>query len=1122
MRVYGGTGSGRVQRNQGSEGGRWTEADVLIPDGSVGHLDFRLLFEACPDVLLVLAPDSPRFTMVAATEARLAATHTSREQILGRPLFEVFPDNPDDPAATGTSNLRASLDRVLATRAADTMAVQKYDIRGRDGRFQVKYWSPKNIPVLSPEGHVLYILHRVEEVTELVLANELGEKLRDETRAMEREVVKRSQELAEANRELRSANAKLGEVDAAKTAFFSNVSHEFRTPLTLLLGPVEEALERPEPSLGGEELRALHRNALRLLRLVNSVLDFSRIEAGRLSICFEPTDLAALTAGLASSFQSLVSSAGLEFVVDCPPLDQVAYVDREQWEKIVLNLVSNAFKHTFEGRITVELRGRDGWAVLSVTDTGTGIPDGDQAAIFERFHRVTGARGRTFEGTGIGLSLVREFVRAHGGTVHVESALGRGSTFTVSVPLGSPPLPTGRALVKAELARPEAAAPFVLEASQWQRTEPERGMLPQDASTTGTAAATVPEPGRVLVVDDNADMRDYIVRALRPHFAVDTAPDGEAALEHVRAKPPDLVVSDVMMPRLDGYGLASALRASPETRWIPLILLSARAGEEAVVTGLAMGADDYLLKPFSSRELVSRVRTHLEATRKRTSALRASVTRFRRLAGSGIIGITVADSSGRVLEANETFLSMVGYSEDDLRSGALDWGILAPGGNLSERVGLEIVSPHEEECVRKDGSLVPVLVSSAPLDDGESLTISLDLSERRRLEDQFREAQKMEALGRLAGGIAHDFNNLLSVILGYAEMRVEDLAPNEPLRADLEEIRSAAVRAADLTRQILAFSRRQVLEMRALNLNHSVAGTEKMLRRLLGADVELTTLPAAELWTVQADAGQIEQILMNLAVNARDAMPSGGKLTIETGNVELDSDYARLHHGTTPGEYVMLAVSDTGMGMDRATLTRIFEPFFTTKERGKGTGLGLATVFGIVKQSGGHIWVYSEPDNGTTFKVYFPRIAGEVMRAPSERPAPMSSRGTETVLLVEDDDQLRGLVGNILRRLGYVVFEASSGSEALLIAEQHGVNIHLLLTDVILPRMGGRQLADRVMEMRPEIKVLFMSGYTDDTVLRHGVLDSGVSYLQKPITPRTLGLKVKEVLRRTGDARSRT
>ncbi len=390
--------------------------------------------------------------------------------------------------------------------------------------------------------------------------------------------------------------------------------------------------------------------------------------------------------------------------------------------------------------------------------------------------------------------------------------------------------------------------------------------------------------------------------------------------------------------------------------------------------------------------------------------------------------------------------------------------------------------------------------------------IARDITEERRLEEQFRQAQKMEAVGQLAAGVAHDFNNLLTVITSYSDLLLGDLESTDPRREDLEEIRKATMGAAGLTRQLLAFSRQQVLEPKVLDLNAIVSGAGNMLQRLIGEDIRLVTVLAPDLGAVKADPGQLEQVILNLAVNARDAMPEGGKITVETANAELDAAYAAEHIPVGPGAYVLFSVSDTGVGMEEETKRRIFEPFFTTKEKGKGTGLGLATVYGIVKQSGGFVWVYSEPGHGTTFKIYLPRVNEKAEVVPRGTALPPSVRGTETVLLAEDAGPLRTVVRQILKRNGYTVLEAPDGKSALDKAAEHAGPIHLLLTDVIMPEMSGRQLAERLRARRPELKVLFVSGYTDNAIVRHGILEPGIAFLQKPFSPESLARKVREVL----------
>jgi PAS domain S-box-containing protein len=643
---------------------------------------------------------------------------------------------------------------------------------------------------------------------------------------------------------------------------------------------------------------------------------------------------------------------------------------------------------------------------------------------------------------------------------------------------------------------------------------------------------------RVLMAEDSATDAKLIVGELRRggrSVEFERVETPEAMRAALKRQPWDLVTSDWSMPK---FSVPAALAILEESRLdLPLIIVSGTIGEEAAVEAMRAGAHDYVLKdklgrltPAVERE-VREAKERL-AHRRAEEALRASEVRFSRLSQAGIIGIVIADVHGNISDANDAYLQMVGYSREELVQGAVRWADLTPpeladlGARSVEQLqATGVAPPWETETFRKDGSRVPVLVGVAMLEYPKTIAFIVDLTKRkqaeagqrqaeqalRQSEEQLRQAQKMEAVGRLAGGVAHDFNNVLSVILSYADFILSDLKPSDPLCSDLGEISKAATRAAGLTRQLLMFSRQQVFEPKVIDLHEALTGMDKMIQRILGEDVAFLSLPPKVSGRVKVDPSHIEQVILNLVVNARDAMPTGGQLTIETANVVLDGSYAMSHLPTKPGPYVMLAVSDTGTGMDRETQKRIFEPFFTTKEMGKGTGLGLSTVFGIVQQSCGNIWVYSELGKGTTFKVYLPRVDEEV-DVLRPQAAPTSLRGTETILLVEDEEQVRTIALNILRRQGYQVIPAQNAGEALLICERHPGGIDLLLTDVVMPQMSGPELAKRLAQTRPEMKVLCMSGYTDDSIVRHGVLETGVAFVQKPLTPALLTRKVRQVL----------
>ncbi|PYO63183.1 MAG: hypothetical protein DMD70_04455 [Gemmatimonadetes bacterium] len=601
---------------------------------------------------------------------------------------------------------------------------------------------------------------------------------------------------------------------------------------------------------------------------------------------------------------------------------------------------------------------------------------------------------------------------------------------------------------------------------------------------------------------------------------------GKGLTEYVVRTGQPLLVTPEVQVELERRGEVELVGA-PSIDWLGVPL---KIGDRAIgalvaqtyTPGVRYGEREKEILQFVSTQVAMAIeRSHAEAD------LRASEARLKAIIDAALDAVITMDGDGVVLSWSPQAERVFGWPASEAVGGKLSTTIIPPRYREAHERGLAhflgtgegpvLNQRIEITGLRRDGREIPVELTITPVRLGGAWLFSAflrDISERKLLEAQLRQAQKMEAVGRLAGGIAHDFNNLLTAIIGYTDLALADLREGDPMRQDMEEILRAAHRAAGLTRQLLAFSRQQVLAPRVLDLNEVVQTVDKMLGRLVGEDIELQSVLAPGLGHIKADPGQLEQVIVNLAVNARDAMPTGGKLTIETADVEMAETRGRDLTTVPAGRYVMLAITDSGTGMDEDTKARIFEPFFTTKEQGKGTGLGLATVYGIVKQSGGFIWVYSEPGHGTTFKIYLPRVEGAADALAPPVGTAAVPRGTETVLIVEDEEAVRALAKTALARKGYRVLEAANGGEALLLCESERAPIHLLVTDVVMPGLGGADLAQRLAPLRSEMKVLFISGYTDRAAARHGTMQPGAAYLEKPFSLDALARKVREVLDR--------
>ena len=775
----------------------------------------------------------------------------------------------------------------------------------------------------------------------------------------------------------------LTDLDRAKTAFFSNVSHELRTPLTLILGPIEDALLSETPP-SHESLEMLHRNALRLLKLVNGLLDFVRIEVGRMRANYQPTDLSLLTTQLSSVFRSAVERAGLKLVVECRPLPEPVYVDRDMWEKIVLNLLSNALKATFDGEIRVSLSSDKTGAVLTVEDTGTGISENELPHLFERFSRIEGARRRSHEGSGIGLALVHELVTMHGGTITVESKPNEGTVFKVRLPFGHEHLASGH--IATESTSPVAVQPsanaYVQEALGWMSPHDKlknqiAGFIAGDQDDNSQVSASRDKPV-VLLVDDNADMREYVRTLLAARFEVVAVSNGKEALDEVKRRPPSLVLSDVMMPEMDGFALLAELRQDPATATIPIIMLSARAGEESRIEGVEAGADDYLTKPFTARELIARVESQLKMDRMRReaaeqrAALTMEVNRARQLAGEALEHVPVAfctmDRAYKITYMNAAANQLAAISGKP-HMGVSLWDLYPNliGSDVEKNIrrAMEDRVPVEfEQFFPAPGNETWFQFYVYPQPGEGIILYCRNTTETRKAEQALRRSEQLAAAGRLAASIAHEINNPLEAVTNLLFLAKNDLSLSSASKDLLEIADKELQRLSHITARSLKFYRQRTAPaFTSLDeVIDSVVYFHDPVIRVRNINIERRYRSAPP---VLCHPGEIQQVFTNLISNALDALPVKGRLILE---VRPARDRIGL-------EGVAVTIADSGEGMDSYMFARLFHPFVTTKGEA-GTGLGLWVSKGILDKHEAHVAVRTKTGCGTVFRIFFPLVPG--------------------------------------------------------------------------------------------------------------------------------------------------
>ena len=924
---------------------------------------------------------------------------------------------------------------------------------------------------------------------------------------------------AQANEAERARAEALAEIDRAKTAFFSNVSHEFRTPLTLLLGPLEDALQKRSEGLTGEALQSAYRNALRLLRLVNTILDFARIEAGRAQAHYVPTDLAVTTQELASAFGSAMERAGLRYSVACDALPEPVFIDREMWEKIVLNLISNAFKYTFDGEIRVELRTTDAGAELVVADTGTGIPPDALSQLFNRFYRVPGASGRTHEGSGIGLSLVRELVKLHGGSIEVDSTVGRGSTFRVRIPFGAAHLPSAQVAQETDhLPSTSGARAFIEEAQRWL---PDFANLEQSGTFLALAQPEMPSATTdahnkptVLLVDDNRDMREYVTRLLKPRFAVIAAEDGQHALDLIDTGVRlDLVLTDVMMPRLDGFGLLKALRARPFTDTTPVIFLSARAGEEARIEGFEVGADDYLIKPFSARELITRIDTHIRLNNLRRAAgeqIRASEERLRIAIDEAGMGTWDFDLRTHEMRWSRSHYALLGLVPDESnpttyrmwRSRVHPADLAAVEAAITKSRDTQSLYSAEYRIIRADSGAVRWLrvfgrflydESGVPV---RNVGVFFDDTDRKTAEIALREADQRKDV--FLATLAHELRNPLSPIRNAAQMLASPKLETEQLQWARSVIQRQVKHMALLLDDLLDVARitqgKLELKRQHLALNSVVDSAVEAARPLLDRKRHRFTvaLPSEPI-TLHADPLRLSQVLSNLLTNAAKYTDAGGHIGLS----------ARVE-----GRGLCVSVKDNGIGIPAESLNGIFAMFSQVEGAAArsegGLGIGLALVNGLVELHGGSVEAKSAGlGHGSEFIVRLPLARSDSAAAPI--PNATAATGIGRRILVADDNQdAADSLAMILEMSGHDVRVARDGRAALAMAQTFRPDAALL--DIGMPQLNGYEVA-QALRQEPwgaGMTLIALTGWGQESD-RQKAIDAGFDrHLTKPIDPDAL------------------